>query len=277
MAATLTAPANAVENASALLGGLFALLAPQRKLPQRLRSVYGRTVTDRVLAARDLQDLNDHLDALSGDSEFWLQEKAPDPPAPPTVEQALKDLEASSLDMHSLAAVLGTAGADRCQEGHTAWKSIGRRAIEWTQGLQRFVENLRKLYPSAPAAPRPPAVFKTIGEVLFGSELPLAVREELAALLQTFAAAAVIGRAEERGERLEPWLARGLADAFARTPERILANMRFERLPALLSAVLSSAVEKAALEEVVGAWRRDAEGNGQGVYFPLDTHGHAQA
>ena len=243
-----------------------------------MRSTYGRTVADYVLDASDLQDLDDRLDALSGDPEFWEHERAPVPSPPPTLEQALEQLESASLDMRSLVAVLGKNGADRCQEGHMVWKSIGRRLIEWTQGMQGLAQNLKKLTPAPAAPPRPaPAAYRNVAEILFAPELPLTVREELANLLHGIAAAAVIGRAEENALRLEPWLARSLADAFARTPERFFASMRFERLSHIAAAIVGGAVEARVISQFVEKWRHEAEASGEGVYFPVRQIDDAEA
>jgi hypothetical protein len=223
-----------------------------------------------VLEARDLQDLADRLDALSGDAEFWEREKhVGPPPAAPTFDQALKDLEAAALDMPSLVATLGTSPAGRCQEGFVVWKAIGRRCIEMAREIASLAEKIQALQPAFAAPVAPAKTFKGVVDVLYSDDLPVGMREEFASVLHGIVASVVIARAEEHGKRIEPWLARGLADAFARAPERILANMRFERLPAMLSTIVGGVFEKKILADAVEQWRREAADSSHGVFLPF--------
>jgi hypothetical protein len=232
--------------------------------------VYGRAVTDHVLAASDPQELPDRLDALSGDPEFWQQEKVP--PSPPmTPAEILADLDKATLDKPSLLAVLGSKAAARVEEGFGAWVSIARRIIEWTPSLQRLNDSLTSLRAKlgTPAIQITPKVYASPTDVLYDADIPLTLREEIAMLFFGLAAAPVIGRAEEHGKLVPPWQAIGLADAFARTPERIFANMRIERVAAILAAVAAMPIEQVSVREAIEQWRRDAEASGKDVYFPL--------
>jgi hypothetical protein len=268
-----------VDNATTLIEGLFAMLRPRMATPPiRLRSAYGRTATDRVLEARDAQDLVDRLDALVGDGEFWEREKAPVPATTPSLEQAFATLEAASLDTQSLVATLGKGAADRCEEGHQAWKQIGRIFINWVRSLKDFAEKVKALAPGArPGVVAPAKSYSNASEMLYDNDVPIVVREELTKLFLGLAAAAVIARAEEWGKKLDPWIAHALADTFASVPERILANVGVERLPAMFLAILAGTFESRVVQDVFERWYRDSVAASTGIYFPLSSADHAQA
>ena len=231
-----TPAASLLEGATALLERFIASVSASSEAPTRLKSAYGRTATDEVLQARDLADLSDRLDALSGDAEFWASE-APAPPPGTTVPGAIRS---TTLDKPSLLRTLGHTAFQRCQEGQDAWIGIAHILTQWAEPIRKFRET--QLPASPKAAPK-----KDVVELLYDDKTPLVVRRELARVMFGFAAAMTIARAEERGQKLPPWLALALGEEFAKLPERLLSNMRSDHIPTLVAGLMSAVEDDARL------------------------------
>ena len=78
-------------------------------------------------------------------------------------------------------------------------------------------------------------------------------------------------RAEERGDKLNVWLAFALAEVFAEPFENALTAIK--KPNALSSAAVAIAVDEQVREITSTAfaqWREHAAANGKSVYFPVD-------
>ena len=259
---------------------LQSFLAPSggevRKRPVRLHSDYYRKVADRILGATDATNLADLLDEASGDEQVFEELKAvPAPvqePHPASIEQATSALNVSRLDAASLSAVLGVTSTARCEAGYEAFKSLIRRALRLTQNVKPFVDRFASPAieplptPATEAGPR-----RRLSDLLYDERVPLTLRQMLASFVRMWIAAMAIGRAEERGEKVAPWLALALAEAFAQ-PSEALGETIERDLPTLLAAFVADANDRARLNSAATHWADEAAKSGEAVFFPLGGH-----
>lgn len=245
-----------------ILQALFGLVTPADKTVVRLRSEYGRRATDEVLAATDLENLSDRLDALSVDPEFFDQE------ANSEVQidwKAFRDAVAHPLDMPSLTRTLGITAAQRCERGWKAFQSAMPQ-------LDRLKEHFDEQFPSRPSTgPRVAARPSQMIDDAYDLRLAPALRHVIGLSLRNLAAACSIARAEEREQRLEPWLALGLADFWAEGPERLAAALfDREKVIAWFMAIIAHFDKAQHLDKVTGEWKQATVASGEGIYCPFD-------
>jgi hypothetical protein len=238
-----------------------------------------------VLEASDLEDLKNRIDVLTVDERLWGEYKHIKANKRAT-EEAPTSARGSKLDMSSLNTVLGQAAAERCQRGYEAQREVSRLVSQIVPKFKEIIADLRAQTTTETSKPEEEEEVSTRAEeeggdfsdLLYDSRIPLPARRELAGLYRTIAAACVIGRAEELGKRLEPWLAMGLADLFADSPLRLKGL--WDSLPQtgpefiakgaqLLAKLGEDEAERREMSAVADEWRRQAATSGEGIYFPL--------
>lgn len=253
---------------SAMRSLLSLLRAPGQTsaLPKRLESEYLRQAADMVLDAQSLEDLDERLDELIGDERVWEEMGAnAAPSAPKSTEEMATDVRAWKLDMESLTRVLGTTPARRCEKGLAAAKTAALNLLQVTE----------KLSASLPAALDADAQDEDSGnrtalDLVYDLSVPSSLRELALGGLRVAATTLVIARAEERGERLEPFLALGLANAWAEGPEALAATTSSgDAMLAWVGRLFAEAPVATAVEPVLDRWAADAEAAGASVFFPL--------
>jgi hypothetical protein len=230
--------------------------SPADKSVVRLRSEYGRSATDEVLAATSLEDLSERLDALAVDSDLFDQEINPDVKVD---WKAFRTAVSQPLDTPSLTRALGITAAQRCERGWKAFQSA-------MPILERLKDRFDKLFPDRPTA-RQAARPSQLVDYAYDLSLAPAFRQVIGMTLRALAATYVIARAEERDQRLEPWLALGLADFWAEGPER-LASALFDTDRVI--AIISHFNKAERLDRVVEEWKLAAAASGEGIYCPFD-------
>lgn len=253
-----------VGDLAAALRALLSLLAPPAQnasLPVRLTSDYARRAADEVLAAEDLEDLGERLDAMAGDEELWEQVARQSTPSPPSALSAT--FEGQQLDVVSLTRVLGPTATKRCLRAHTAMKAGIARLVALQAGFERA-----GLLPEGWQPPDSPAPL----EMVYDVSTPAALRRFLLGLLRWAAATFSIARAEEHGDRLSPWLALGLANAWSEGPERFEATVASsDALIAWFVAIFAEAKTAEELGAAFAQWRDAAHASTENVYFPFDA------
>jgi len=255
----LSDPIGLIASTLRSLVGLLAQSSASRR-PTRLRSEYARAAADTVLAAESLEDLSDRLDALVADEEFWKQEL---PEAPSRVRPAADlDENLPPLDMESLCAILGATSARKCEEG---WEALAL-------SLKRIKKLLTAVQRSLPTPDEHPAASEreTLFDAVYDTPMPAALRRSLAAVLRMLVCTCVIGRAEENGRKLPPWLALGLATCWAEAPVRLA--MMLGDTDALIAWCTKAFVEASELQRVQQAlleWKQQACAEDSPIYFPL--------
>ena len=249
------------------LDSLLQLLAPKAlgNPPVRIQSAYAKEVADQVLAATDLEDLGERLDCLAGDEALWEQitraEKAE------SWENIRTEIEGSKLDTESLNATLGPTATRRCEQGQEAIKTIVRRGEGLVAELKAIGSPSSGSSDDASIIPRHDRVI----DYLYDLRVPASLRHGLMLLLRTAVATIVIGRAEEHGKKLEPWLALGLANSWAEAPERLAGFLGdTDRLVVWLVSMVPEMVTSQGLRAAFEAWELEALSTGQGIFFPLD-------
>jgi hypothetical protein len=248
----------------------LALFAPVHTAsrPVRLRNEVQRGAADDILAAADRTDLENRLDAWCADDALWASTTSA---AAQTTQPV--DFDAAKLDMTSLSRVLGAAAAQRCAQGHSALLLLARFILSAKDGIAAAFEKAGVRTPQPSPSPRRRDV--KLSDVFYEPAIPLVARQAIAKFCRSMLAAMAIGRAEERGDKLDPWLALALGDAFAGTFEEWLALVRSGELPALFVSFVqglgSSASEGNRLREALERWRSEAVAKGESVYFPLSA------
>jgi hypothetical protein len=251
-----------------LLQALMSYLGPVAG--QRIRTERGREGTDYVLSALDQADVAARLDALSGDVDFWASE-ATWKPVP--WRKAEAELAEHKVNEQALDLVLGPPAAKRFLDGITALKRVFGDANRALEAIPRHINELARILagqvgrPFKPPTPPPPKSFGELAEFLYDTSSPRMAREVVAAALRWVAVILVVGRAEDLGRRLEPWLALELGECAARFPEKTEAwigtlNLVSASFPVLLVGKEAALRVEAALE----AWSQQA--GAEGIYFP---------
>lgn len=225
--------------------------------PTRLKSAYGRAATDDVLAAANVDDLRERIDGLVVDEEFWSVEcsTATVPPADTS------SFENARIDIASLTAVLGSTAAERCRAGHEAYITVAR-------AVRTFATNLHKSSAKVELPAGGSKSYPHVADFIYDVSVPALLRDAVLAFVGGAMAAIVIARAEERGEKLPPWLALELADAFAQPPLHGLATIASEDSLGLL---VDSVADAKALGSAIERWRDRAILSARPIYFPFDA------
>jgi len=174
-----------------------------------------RRHADAILGAYDRQDAAEAIDEWITEVAETLQ-FAPSDGGPSwgrSTENAAADLETAAdepLKLDSLRRVLGDGPVRVCEEGQEALVSLLRL-------LAALVRNRKALKSSHEADGSPTTTERnpsTARDLLYSDAMPLPIRRGFAGIARSFAASFAIARAEERVERLEPWLAMYLAETF---------------------------------------------------------------
>jgi hypothetical protein len=221
---------------------------------------YTRTAADQVLGAEDHEHLLALLDDLSGDEAFWDDVSSA---AEHAVERrgAAGAASRSEHDARIFRATLGATAAARCQAGDEALEafyaeftkilaSIGAELVNATKVERRSIASMLHL--------------------LYDHDVPLFLRKMIARFLLALTSAMVISRAEERGERLAPWLALALAEMFAKPFEEALAAITSPQASTRLASSLGDdAQAQAKLSAALERWSEEAAASGKGAYFPV--------
>lgn len=232
-----------------------------RTRPTRLKSESVRAAADEVFAAETRDQLRDLLDDLSGDERFLARLAERGSPSRGPIVRQLSDVE---LDVESLEQVLGQTATARCVEG----LATGKEAVAALFSLFSALEAAGLTGPGASAdADRngPGGLYA----LAYDLSVPATLRRALAGLLRFAAASAVIARAEERGEKLEPWFALALADTWASGPES-LADAMSSRGP-ILGAFVADIELTNKLDALLEQWQTRANEDSVAVFSPFDA------
>lgn len=225
-----------------------------------------------MLAATGLEDLTDRLVCLASDQEFWDREVEGRAATGERVEDLQEKLKASRLNTSSLEATLGPTATHRCEQGWEAFKAVIRHA-------EGFIERLQSADTTAPVlewetAPPPR---QRLTDQLYDADLPEGLRDGICLWLKFAVGMFVIARAEELRERIDPWLALGLANNWAEAPERTARLLSdSDALMISLLGLASEATEAKRLTEAFAAWEQTALRSGQPIYFPFGPDGEAE-
>lgn len=233
--------------------------------PIRLKSDYARSKADEVLGAEDRQDLGELLELMAVDDHLWTAEASPMPRA--QMRDALLGLSGTPLEVGPLERVLGASGLARAQRSHAALQEFARRFVQWLDFLEKLPGWGRLANPAERKGPQPLQGWR---DTLYAPEIPLAWRQELLRALKSMAAACVIARAEEKAERLAPWLALALAEEYGQFFELVLPRMHLRALPSLVGQLFGNIVNEVRVRRAFDRWHREALAAGKAVSFPLD-------
>jgi hypothetical protein len=247
-----------VESLSQFFGATAEAPAVQRHL-----SEYMRAAADRVLAAEDREHLLALVDDLSADGVFWSDLSQA---AERSAEQSsvAPDITKVKLDMRSLVAVLGNTAAMKCEKGHHAIIAL---AEEWPKFKATMGVNIDE-ESNSPAAK---SSFVSMSDLVYDREIPLLIRQFIAKIMLSIASVIVIANAEERANKLDPWLGLALAEVFATPFEDALAAVTNQSaLQSLHAYVVRDVKDQAKFEAVSARWRDEAAVSGENVYFPFD-------
>lgn len=156
---------------------------------------------DAVLSATSRTDLAEAIDEQSAHIDEAFASVRLNRGAREVSKLALTDLDASSLER-----VLGVAATNTCRRGFRA--------------LVDFLELLSGMSPAGFTPPSDGEGLDEEWEVTFDSlirnqQVPIPLRRGILKVAHSLVAMLTIARAEERGTKLEPWLALGLAEHFA--------------------------------------------------------------
>lgn len=203
----------------AQLAELFPLMLASQSEAASARGVVrewltdaGRARLDEVLAASDLTDLQERLEEFSLDDAMPCVSKAAASSVPRTIKEFETSIRKMKLDIASLESTLGEAGMRRCVEGFEAFRDMLLAAV----GVAEVPPPEELSQPAtADQEPTPGAEYMSFVDAIYNPTIPIPARRIAAKFLLSVAAMSTIARAEELPKRIDPWIARYLADAFA--------------------------------------------------------------
>lgn len=208
---------------------LFRSLAPRAEQSISARSALSglpelRASCDRVLSAEDLADLEDRLDEMVLSFVDFFNELRD---ASPLEKGETRKL---GLDQDSLAGILGITAAGEFQKGYAVtsamWEGVQTAPLQ-SQGLGSAGN-----VPLGRAG-NSPLDISALADLPYDSELPLAARELITAIIRGLLAAAVVARAGEHRQKVTPWLAMRLAQTFSDGLFKLVGGV-MSMLPVLL-------------------------------------------
>lgn len=261
------------EGAAAVLGSLLSFMSrPSGRNAgrvQRLSSAYARHAADEALGAADLQELLDYIDVLTGDEQIWLEEVGldPRPPSlekPPSLAGAADDI---TLDLDVLRRILGVGPVRRLEEGLAALKWDLHIVAAFLDSLpqptfdEATAEDFRRFHADNP----------TPYGYLYDLKIPAVVRTVVTGLLRFFVVSMLIGRAEELGAPVAPWISLALADEWSSGPLQLREALHDARaLPLGLARLNEDAGSARELEALFRQWAAQAsERSEKGWFFPF--------
>ena len=233
--------------------------------PVRLKSEYVRTLADRVLAANDLEDFNTLIDEMFIDENFWISfpGSAPVEKESQRAKDFGQQIEEMEFDDTSLVRVLGIGPTTQCRRAFMHGKQIARDALVVAESLRGFgIEALSRQ--SIPAKESRP---EGVVDLLYSPKVPISVLRLFRRALRILMAMVVIGRAEEHGKLLEPWLAQALAETFSRD----LLGFSWPVFLDWVGGIASSDEAKRfrGSRAAYAQWIDEAKQAGKGVYAPI--------
>lgn len=249
-------------NVAASLFGAFdafstVLGATAKRPPDRGLSTELRSAADMVLQATDRDDLLEAIDELLVKDDLFGGPPSNEPEWTDrkTVAARLERWSSQPLEVESLRNVLGRTATAKCEEGQEALVVLLRF------GSAMLKADFKAMGIEAPKFQRTRRSEKTSRSgVFYDLETPAPIRRATISLLRSFVTALVIARAEERGERLQPWLAMCLAESFAEGFVKLATFVQsLGRNPRIFDALAEMKSNQAATESLLGEWWSEAK------------------
>lgn len=221
-------------------------------------SPIARSVALQVLNATDAEDLQFLLDEIVVAESTWKAERQLSREQRARLKVPPRDGELAAIRA-SLTPTLGEVAAARYTSGFAAMHSV----ILSVDAVVTLMSRATGVAPSAPTSSVRPS------DIIYDVSLPVGLRESAAGALRSLAAAHVINFAREEGIRLAPWLALALAGIFAEGFTSIRAWFREHDGASIIGELSKGMAEAGSFRELFDDWTKEAEAEGEPVYFPF--------